>query len=179
MHTQCLVTNLCAPWNQSALHHWLPPPPARCRRLSTPKALSGMLRVRTCPQVKVSRCYGRLYPDQQYGDLFHVPCCDPGQAFVFDFDHVGGGVYDERFQHVTLQVAFQYSQVVAVGSGPGGQGLPASTSSNSSSSKLQLLERAGVGEPAKGSSSSLAALAAGGSGRSFVVQRRLRVCTLR
>eukprot|EP00775_Hariotina_reticulata_P007478 gene7478-7687_t len=62
-----------------------------------------MLRVRTCPEVKVVRGYGRLYQDQQYNDLFHVPCCDPGQAFVFDFDHVGAGAHDERFQAVTIQ----------------------------------------------------------------------------
>ncbi|WIA11779.1 hypothetical protein OEZ85_011873 [Tetradesmus obliquus] len=145
------------------------------RRLATPKALSGMLRLRTCPQLKVTRCYGRLYPDQQYADLFHVPCCDPGHSFVFDFDHVGSGVYDEKFQQVTLQVAFQYAQVVAVGSGPGSRGMPASTGSSSSSSKVL----AAAGEAGRGSSSSLAALAADEGGRSFVVQRRLRVCTIR
>lgn len=133
-----------------------------------------MLRLRTCPQLKVTRCYGRLYPDQQYADLFHVPCCDPGHSFVFDFDHVGSGVYDEKFQQVTLQVAFQYAQVVAVGSGPGSRGMPASTGSSSSSKVL-----AAAGEAGRGSSSSLAALAAGEGGRSFVVQRRLRVCTIR
>jgi hypothetical protein len=135
-----------------------------------------MLRLRTCPQLKVTRCYGRLYADQQYADLFHVPCCDPGHSFVFDFDHVGPGVYDEKFQHVTMQVAFQYSQVVAVGSGPGSHGIPPST--GSSSSKLQATAAAG-GDAGKGSSSSLAALASGAGGRSFVVQRRLRVCTIR
>jgi hypothetical protein len=136
-----------------------------------------MLRLRTCPQLRVTRCYGRLYADQQYGDLFHVPCCDPGHSFVFDFDHVGSGVYDEKFQQVTLQVAFQYSQVVAVGMGPGSHGLPPST--GSSSSKVQAAAAAAAGDAGKGSSSSLAALAAGEGGRSFVVQRRLRVCTIR
>ncbi|KAF6265854.1 hypothetical protein COO60DRAFT_1697553 [Scenedesmus sp. NREL 46B-D3] len=147
------------------------------RRLAAPKALSGMLRLRACPQLKVARCYGRLYADPQHGDLFHVPCCDPGHSFVFDFDHAGPGAYDEQLQQVTLQVAFQYSQVVAVGSGPGSHGLPPS-GGGSSGSRPQAAAAA-AGDADTGSGSSLAALASGAGGRSFVVQRRLRVCTLR
>eukprot|EP00879_Flechtneria_rotunda_P001812 GHRR01001976.1.p1 GENE.GHRR01001976.1~~GHRR01001976.1.p1 ORF type:complete len:996 (+),score=422.55 GHRR01001976.1:2722-5709(+) len=134
------------------------------RRLSTPKALAGMLRLRTCPQVKVSRCYGRLWPDQQYADLFHVPCCDPGQAFVFDFDHVGSGVYDERFKHVALQVAFQYSQVMA--SKPGSSNAEQAANSSNASSRNNAVGQEGGQLPSSGAV------------RGFVVQRRLRVCTI-
>lgn len=117
------------------------------RRLSAPKGHSGMLRLRCCPQVRPSRCYGRLYQDSSYSDLFHVPCCDAGQAFVFDLEHVGPGVYNERFRELTLQAAFQYSRVVPAAAAGAG---------------------AGAGT-AGGRSSSV----------QFVVERRLRVCTVR
>lgn len=103
-------------------------------------------------QVCVSRCYGRLYQDSQYKDLFHIPCCDPGQAFVFDFEHTGSGIHNDRFREVTLQTAFQYSTVVQAGP---------------DASSIQQQQQPGVG-------------AAGSSGSPcYVVQRRLRVCTVR
>jgi hypothetical protein len=79
--------------------------------------------------------------------------------------------HQDSRQHIVsivLQVAFQYSQVVAVSRGT--KATAAASSSSSSTGPVQ--------EPAGGSSSSLAALAAAG-GRSFVLQRRLRVCTVR
>lgn len=126
-----------------------------------------------CPaftlQVCVSRCYGRLYQDSQYKDLFHIPCCDPGQAFVFDFEHTGSGVYNERFKAVTLQTAFQYSAVVPASTGLG----PAAASSSNSAQQQQ---QQGAGGPQTAG----AGAAAGGDGAPlYVVQRRLRVCTVR
>jgi hypothetical protein len=109
--------------------------------------------------VTVSRCYGRLYQDGQYKDLFHIPCCDPGQAFVFDLEHTGSGIYNERFREATLQTAFQYSTVVPAGSsglGGGGDG-------DSSGTQQQQQQQQG----------------GGGGGPQYVVQRRLRVCTVR
>lgn len=92
---------------------------------------------------------------------------------MFDFDYTGSTLHDEQFQHITLQVAFQYSQVVPVGSGVSQQGMgPSSTSSL----KQQLTTSGGGSQEA--SSSSLGALATG-QGRSFVVQRRLRIATIR
>lgn len=105
-------------------------------------------------QVSVSRCYGRLYQDSQYKDLFHIPCCDPGQAFVFDFEHTGSGIHNDRFKEVTLQTAFQYSTVVQASS---------SSSSSGVGVQQQQLQQGGGGS----------------SGPRYVVQRRLRVCTVR
>lgn len=104
-------------------------------------------------QVSVSRCYGRLYQDSQYKDLFNIPCCDPGQAFVFDFEHTGSGIHNDRFREVTLQTAFQYSAVVQASTPAGG---------------MQQLQQQPVGAAASVS-----------AGPQYVVQRRLRVCTVR
>jgi hypothetical protein len=75
---------------------------------------------------------------------------------VFDFEHTGSGIYNDRFKEVTLQTAFQYSTVVTAstssGSGTGG-------SSNLQQQQLQV-----VGD---------------GQAQRYVVQRRLRVCTVR
>lgn len=125
--------------------------------------------------MSVSRCYGRLYQDSQYKDLFHIPCCDPGQAFVFDFEHTGSGIYNERFKDVTLQVAFQYSTVVPTGN--------RHSSSSSAQQQQQQQGSSGVGPATQ--MQQAGAGAGGASGRSssggplFVVQRRLRVCTVR
>jgi len=122
--------------------------------------------------VSVSRCYGRLYQDSQYNDLFHIPCCDPGQAFVFDFEHTGSGIYNERFKDVTLQVAFQYSTVVPTGN----------RHNSSSSAQQQQQGGSGMGPPIHTQQAGGAGGASGGSsggGPLFVVQRRLRVCTVR
>jgi hypothetical protein len=120
-------------------------------------------------QVRVSRCYGRLYADARYKDLFHVTSCDPGQAFVFDFEHSGSGVYDARFKAVTLQVAFQYATIVPAGSGGVGSrggGIPL---------EQQQQQHANAGPAPAGASAS----GGGDSSRGFEVQRRLRVCTVR
>jgi hypothetical protein len=115
-------------------------------------------------QVSVSRCYGRLYQDSQYKDLFHIPCCDPGQAFVFDFEHTGSGIHNDRFKEVTLQTAFQYSTVVQASSTAGSS--TAAAGSSSSGVGVQQQQQGGAGR--------------GGSvGPRYVVQRRLRVCTVR
>jgi hypothetical protein len=79
---------------------------------------------------------------------------------VFDFEHTGSGIYNDRFKEVTLQTAFQYSTVVTAstssssGSGTGG----------SSNLQQQQQQQQVVGD---------------GQAQRYVVQRRLRVCTVR
>lgn len=116
--------------------------------------------------MSVSRCYGRLYQDSQYKDLFHIPCCDPGQAFVFDFEHTGSGIHNDRFKEVMLQTAFQYSTVVQASSTAGSSTAAGGSSSGSAGMQQQQQQqgRAGGG---------------GSGGPRYVVQRRLRVCTVR
>jgi hypothetical protein len=117
----------------------------------------------------VSRSYGRLYCDPQSKDLFHVPCCTAGQALVFDFEHSSSGAYSGSFAAITLQIAFQYAQVVAASR-------HSSASSSSASSQPpppppQQQQQQQNGLQRDGSS--------GGGAAAYVVQRRLRVCTIR
>lgn len=110
-------------------------------------------------QVTVSRCYGRLYQDEQYKDLFHIPCCDPGQAVVFDLEHTGSGIYNDRFREATLQTAFQYSTVVPASSSGVGRGKSSGTQEQHQHQHHHHHH--------------------GGDAPQHVVQRRLRVCTVR
>jgi hypothetical protein len=50
---------------------------------------SGLLRVRSSQDLKISRCYGRLFPDPSQEQLYHIPSCDAGSAFILDLEHTG------------------------------------------------------------------------------------------
>lgn len=52
------------------------------RRLSQPQASSGILRLRTSPEFKVLRYYGRLFADPQVDNLHHVIGCDANDSFA-------------------------------------------------------------------------------------------------
>jgi Sec23/Sec24 trunk domain len=60
-----------------ACYHYASPddaalPQDLCRRLQTPLALGGLLRVRTCPELRVARAYGRLVADPDHDQMYHV-----------------------------------------------------------------------------------------------------------
>lgn len=57
---------------------------ALCRRLQTPQALSALLRVRCCPELRIARAYGRLVGDADHEHLFHCVACDPYDSVAFD-----------------------------------------------------------------------------------------------
>ena len=59
-------------------------PRALCRRLQTPQALSALLRVRCCPELRIARAYGRLVSDTDHEHLYHCVACDPYDAVAFD-----------------------------------------------------------------------------------------------
>lgn len=84
------------------------------RRLSSPLAVEGMLRIRTSPEFKVSRAYGQLFQDEQYEDLVHITACSPHSTFAFDFRFTSaGGFATTPDSPPMLQMVFQYSMLVA------------------------------------------------------------------
>ena len=81
------------------------------KRLSNPLAKSGLLRLRTSPQLRVKGAFGRLFSDRQYNDLYHIIACSPGDAFVLDLEfesRTKGFIYSDS-SPPTFQIAFQYS----------------------------------------------------------------------
>ena len=84
------------------------------RRLSSPLAVEGMLRMRTSPEFKVSRAYGQLFQDEQYDNLAHITGCSPHSTFAFDFRFTSaGGFATTPDSPPMLQMVFQYSLLVA------------------------------------------------------------------
>ncbi|GMH33418.1 hypothetical protein BSKO_01252 [Bryopsis sp. KO-2023] len=77
------------------------------RHISTPRAQSCLLRIRTSPEFKIARCYGNLFRDPVYEDLFHIISCDPFETVAFDFQYKNGFSASAMIPP-TLQIAFQY-----------------------------------------------------------------------
>ena len=83
------------------------------RRLSSPCALNGLLRVRTSPEFRVARSYGQLFPDERYDNLAHIVACNASTAFAFDFEYTSAAGFGASAGNPPLlQVAFQYSAVL-------------------------------------------------------------------
>lgn len=84
------------------------------RRLSSPLALDGMLRIRTSPEFKVSRAYGQLFQDEEYDNLMHITASSPHSTFAFDFQFSSaGGFATTTDSPPMVQMVFQYSLLVA------------------------------------------------------------------
>ena len=84
------------------------------RRLSSPLAVLGMLRIRTSSEFEVSRAYGQLFQDEQYDNLVHITACSPHSTFAFDFRFTSaGGFATTTDSPPMLQMVFQYSLLVA------------------------------------------------------------------
>ncbi|KAL3139738.1 hypothetical protein ABBQ38_004043 [Trebouxia sp. C0009 RCD-2024] len=84
------------------------------RRLSTPLAVEGMLRIRTSPEFQASRAYGQLFQDEQYNNLVHITACSPHSTFAFDFRFTtAGGFATTADSPPMVQMVFQYSLLVA------------------------------------------------------------------
>ncbi|KAL6760798.1 hypothetical protein V8C86DRAFT_2548426 [Haematococcus lacustris] len=80
------------------------------RRLCSPQATSGLLRVRTSKGFKPVRYYGRLFADQQIENLHHVVNCSPADCYALDFEVEGKQSLAAPGQPPpTIQVAFQYT----------------------------------------------------------------------
>ncbi|KAJ9517351.1 hypothetical protein QJQ45_016723 [Haematococcus lacustris] len=82
------------------------------RRLCSPQATSGLLRVRTSKGFKPVRYYGRLFADQQarIENLHHVVNCSPADCYALDFEVEGKQSLAAPGQPPpTIQIAFQYT----------------------------------------------------------------------
>ena len=56
------------------------------KRLQGPRALAGLLRVRCCPELRIKSSYGRLFPDIDHEQLYHLVSCDTKETLAFDLD---------------------------------------------------------------------------------------------
>lgn len=50
------------------------------------QALCGLLRVRTCPELRAARVYGRAVEDGEHPQLYHIVACDPHDCSAFDLE---------------------------------------------------------------------------------------------
>ena len=94
------------------------------RHLALPRAQNCLLRVRTSPEIRVGRFYGRVFKDPMYDDMYHMMGCDVFDTVAVDFEFVNKAGFDRSpGAPATVQIAFQYSIVVAPADGDG-QRLP-------------------------------------------------------
>ncbi|GFR45227.1 hypothetical protein Agub_g6624 [Astrephomene gubernaculifera] len=136
-------------------------------RLSAPAAWCGEVRLRTSPQFRVVRHYGRLLPDPTIPDLHHVSAADPSDAFAVDFDFTSPSGFSGSAASLppTLQIAFRYTALVCV----------------KKQQQPQPQQDPQAAAAAAGTGTGAAAAGAGGGGevREYWLQRRLRVATYR
>lgn len=79
------------------------------RCLAAPKAMNGLLRVRTSPEFRVVRGFGQLTADKTYDNLYYIVACDSSATFAFDFEYTDGREFSEqRSEAPYVQIAFQY-----------------------------------------------------------------------
>ncbi|KAK6144200.1 hypothetical protein DH2020_021020 [Rehmannia glutinosa] len=83
------------------------------RMLSRPYAFNCVLRVRTSTEFKLGHSYGHFFPDPEYENVQHIICCDSFATYAYDFDFANDvGFSRHSREHPTLQIAFQYTEVV-------------------------------------------------------------------
>lgn len=72
------------------------------------QALCGLMRVRTCPELRVARVYGRVIDDPEHPQLYHIVACDPTDCTAFDLEiatrHGFMPQSSGRATHPTIQV---------------------------------------------------------------------------
>ncbi|KAK3267501.1 hypothetical protein CYMTET_23947, partial [Cymbomonas tetramitiformis] len=86
------------------------------RRLRRPRALGGVLRLRTSVEFAPVRAYGHFFPDAEYENLYHVLACDQHDTFAFDFEYTSTQGFSQPYPPI-LQLAFQYTIAVTDGEG--------------------------------------------------------------
>ena len=95
------------------------------RRLGTPRATHGLLRLRTSPEFRVVKGYGLLRADPHHDNLYYTPSSNPETTFAFDFDYESAqGFVADSESRPYVQIAYQYNQIVSgkgVDSGRHGQ----------------------------------------------------------
>eukprot|EP00735_Rhodelphis_limneticus_P010353 TRINITY_DN3086_c0_g1::TRINITY_DN3086_c0_g1_i1::g.22292::m.22292 TRINITY_DN3086_c0_g1::TRINITY_DN3086_c0_g1_i1::g.22292 ORF type:complete len:770 (-),score=158.77,sp/Q6BQT6/SEC23_DEBHA/22.49/5e-13,Sec23_trunk/PF04811.10/1e-05,Sec23_trunk/PF04811.10/2.9e-10,Sec23_helical/PF04815.10/1.6e-07,Sec23_helical/PF04815.10/6.4e+02,zf-Sec23_Sec24/PF04810.10/0.0022 TRINITY_DN3086_c0_g1_i1:15-2324(-) len=80
------------------------------RYYSLPTATSGVLRIRTCPQIGIRRAWGALSRDSTYPDIYHLPACTPHTSFSFSFEFINtAGFVGTSPVYPCIQLAYAYT----------------------------------------------------------------------
>jgi Sec23/Sec24 trunk domain len=147
------------------------------KRMAEPYAFGCLLRMRTCPELRVINKIGgksnttddinnknsdRLRPDPRYSDLFHIACCHPYDAFQLQLEHATRSGFASKSTPV-VQLVFQYMCIVPNSGGGSVNNLLGTNSRGGTPTK----SRAG------GSGSGMVNY----SNTSSVLQRRTRIVT--
>jgi len=93
------------------------------RRLRRPRAVDGVLRLRTSVEFAPVRAYGHFFADEQYENLYHVLSCDMHDTFAFDFEFTNSQGFSQPFPPM-LQMVFQYTVMLPVTSEADADGMP-------------------------------------------------------
>lgn len=86
------------------------------KRLTTPFAFDGLIRLRCPPELRVSAAHGHLVPHPQHDNLLLCGGCTPFDCMVLDLEYVKPSVGFARRTEAqgspVLQLVFQYSVLV-------------------------------------------------------------------
>ena len=80
------------------------------RSLVGPRAFRGLLRIRTSPEIRITKGYSPLAPVPEAQHLWQLPSCGQHAAVGFDFEYASSaGFSRSKTGRAVLQMAFQYS----------------------------------------------------------------------
>ncbi len=80
------------------------------RSLVGPRAVRGLLRIRTSPEIRITKGYSPLAPVPEAQHLWQLPSCGQHAAVGFDFEYASSaGFSRSKTGRAVLQMAFQYS----------------------------------------------------------------------
>ena len=80
------------------------------RSLVGPRAFRGLLRIRTSPEIRITKAYSPLTPVPDSQHLWRLPSCGQHAAVGFDFEYASSaGFRRSKTGKAVLQMAFQYS----------------------------------------------------------------------
>lgn len=89
------------------------------KRLTTPFAFDGLVRLRCPPELRVAAAHGHVVPDPRHENLLLCGGCTPYDCMVLDLEYVKPSVGFSRRKEAqgmpVLQLVFQYSVLVPHG----------------------------------------------------------------
>lgn len=78
------------------------------RRVQGPHALACLLRVRTCPEMRIINTHGRLFEDSDHDQMYHMVTCDANDSISMEleFTTTNGFLTDSgrKVTHPVIQV---------------------------------------------------------------------------
>ena len=79
------------------------------KQLTSPFASHGILRLRTSPQIAISRSYGPTIQDERMQDLYHIAGCHEDTTVAFAFEYTSSSGFDDGTSaQPILQLAYTY-----------------------------------------------------------------------